>query len=412
MKQCDGGNKAYIVIDSSNTKTRLLGIGFIAMFITTIGLALFTLMKPAEGAPSPGTCLPQSKGGTSCEPLPITLGGTGADTPLLARGNLGFNTICPTQTILTSMTDLQATISSLPKFLCSDVTINVTAGDATGDISIGRFNGPSRLTIQAIDGTGATVSTPNTQTHKANRFIIYDNTIQRLAITGFMATTTDAIGFQAYHNSGMVFLDYLTTIGGFAATTTNIGFQVYDSGGTYRIAAPTVSNKYQAFRVWRTSATIGVGIAGTGNDQVFRAENGGEMVLNVSPTIAGATLISLASGGRVTPPLPDTYSTAEQLTGQVWIDGKPIYRRVFTGTITAAANTEVSTVLALPTGYYGISWGGTMERGDNNMIVLPQTRTNQFGTNASASIVTGTLNTYTGFTRTNAPYQIWVEYTK
>jgi hypothetical protein len=33
-----------------------------------------------------------------------------------------------------------------------------------------------------------------------------------------------------------------------------------------------------------------------------------------------------------------SYSASEQKTGETWIDGKPIYRRVFSGNITAAVN--------------------------------------------------------------------------
>ena len=50
-------------------KMRFLGIGFVAMFITTIGLSLFMMLRPVEGAPGSGTCLPIEKGGTGCEPL-------------------------------------------------------------------------------------------------------------------------------------------------------------------------------------------------------------------------------------------------------------------------------------------------------------------------------------------------------
>lgn len=35
---------------------------------------------------------------------------------------------------------------------------------------------------------------------------------------------------------------------------------------------------------------------------------------------------------------PITYSTGEVLTGNIWIDGKPIYRRVFTGTASSSTN--------------------------------------------------------------------------
>jgi microcystin-dependent protein len=46
---------------------RLVALGFIAMFITTISLTLFSFMRPADSISSPGTCLPIEKGGTGCD---------------------------------------------------------------------------------------------------------------------------------------------------------------------------------------------------------------------------------------------------------------------------------------------------------------------------------------------------------
>ena len=42
-------------------------LGFIAMFITTIGLGIFCLIRPIGASPTPGTCWPIEKGGTSCD---------------------------------------------------------------------------------------------------------------------------------------------------------------------------------------------------------------------------------------------------------------------------------------------------------------------------------------------------------
>ena len=38
----------------------------------------------------------------------------------------------------------------------------------------------------------------------------------------------------------------------------------------------------------------------------------------------------------------NTYSTSETLTGKTWIDGKPIYRKVFTGNMTNTTNEWVN----------------------------------------------------------------------
>ena len=61
---------------------------------------------------------------------------------------------------------------------------------------------------------------------------------------------------------------------------------------------------------------------------------------------------------------PITYSSTEVLTGDTWIDGKPIYRRVVTGSVTAgtekkityAASDVVDQVIRLD-GMHQVSWG-------------------------------------------------------
>jgi hypothetical protein len=39
-----------------------------------------------------------------------------------------------------------------------------------------------------------------------------------------------------------------------------------------------------------------------------------------------------------------TYSTSEEQIVGTWIDGKPIYRKVFTGTITSVSNLKIGTI--------------------------------------------------------------------
>jgi len=111
------------------------------------------------------------------------------------------------------------------------------------------------------------------------------------------------------------------------------------------------------------------------------------------------------------------YSTTEVDTGNVWINGKPIYRRVFTGTITAAANTwtavqmlnSVANIVTRVSGWYQYntasnSWidYGTyhINYGSSDRSIL------------SSAFYGGNFSSISRYQRTNAPYHIIVEYVK
>jgi hypothetical protein len=110
-----------------------------------------------------------------------------------------------------------------------------------------------------------------------------------------------------------------------------------------------------------------------------------------------------------------SYSASEQKTGETWIDGKPIYRRLFTGTITAAVN-ELYRVSLIPTGISEvIKSDGWWDSGSSGSKFALNCFTND---NLSYSfLITGPTGevfwkSQSFATRTNSPYKIWIEYTK
>ena len=118
---------------------------------------------------------------------------------------------------------------------------------------------------------------------------------------------------------------------------------------------------------------------------------------------------------------PD-YSTTEQQTGEKWIDGKPIYRRVFTGNIVAAANALQATTLISSGIQNLVKSGGWLQLGSDSKILLgtttaqntfPQIETisSIYLTGAGAlALQSASILARAG--TTNNAYQIWVEYTK
>lgn len=110
----------------------------------------------------------------------------------------------------------------------------------------------------------------------------------------------------------------------------------------------------------------------------------------------------------------DVYTTAEQVVGQ-WTDGKPIYRRVFSGTITNTANTRANATLwsGSPINKV-ISTGGWIRYSTAGITCIPHGEGAgeyrfiyvQDGTN-NLNLAVLSASAYT-----NRPYEVWVEYTK
>jgi len=119
----------------------------------------------------------------------------------------------------------------------------------------------------------------------------------------------------------------------------------------------------------------------------------------------------------VPPTINETYSTTEVNTGKKWIDGNPIYRRVFTGTTPAsnALSIPLITGLSVPTivdygGVVSMNAGGTLKALGTYADSTSYTSlvvTTQGGAGTSTITLQGNRTTAIA-----GPYNIWVEYTK
>lgn len=110
------------------------------------------------------------------------------------------------------------------------------------------------------------------------------------------------------------------------------------------------------------------------------------------------------------------YSTTEVDTGFKWIDGKAIYRRTFTGTITAPATSVVVTdLIASGTPFSQLIRGyGTWCKNDVEHVVFSGgwNGTNIAAINWNQSLGNVRILSSSDAARTNAPYQVTLEYTK
>lgn len=124
----------------------------------------------------------------------------------------------------------------------------------------------------------------------------------------------------------------------------------------------------------------------------------------------GNTIIPFTNENKV-------YSENEIDTGNVWIDGKHIYRRVWVGTITNSAGGRTNQTLwaSSPIDKL-INTGGWLRYGDNGINTFPHAEVESGNTffwlyvqNSSKNL---TLAVHAAGAYTNRPYQVWVEYTK
>jgi hypothetical protein len=116
-----------------------------------------------------------------------------------------------------------------------------------------------------------------------------------------------------------------------------------------------------------------------------------------------------------------SYSLDEIKTADTWINGKPIYKRTFTGAVTVAANTWLSNYEAGSIGTNidtAVEIKGSFNRGNNQWFPIIMTDHNaDFSVKQTSFAVVRSdgfvfWNSYISVARTNSPYYITVYYTK
>lgn len=214
-----------------------------------------------------------------------------------ADGQIEKLAILPDETITCGIDELQATIDRLPKYLNRNVTINVDPGIHAGDITIEKFSGPGRLTINCSLVTG-------NFNWQVNRVVIDDCYIPYCLIQGLSATATTGYAWFVNHFNGFLYLyrcnaagDGTPGSGGLNSDTANYGFFfVRTQFGL--ISACTVSDKYRAFALQGSRLRV-AGNLGQDNNTVFRSELGGIAHLTAANTITGTTLYNVADASLI-----------------------------------------------------------------------------------------------------------------
>ena len=190
------------------------------------------------------------------------------------------------------------------------------------------------------------------------------------------------------------------------------------SGTTHALTGAGDNIKFVADAAYNEGETITV------NGQVVTAQtqDGAALVAGAwasGATVAcwlnGTTLTVSGGGGSYAPP---SYSTDEVLTGESWIDGKPIYRKVWSLGALSAGNYNVPKTIDIET---PIACGGVAKLSRGDSWTIPSA-TVSGSTNLMISVSTFNYNPeyqFTvfvgdGFTSGTAitSASIWVEYTK
>lgn len=124
-------------------------------------------------------------------------------------------------------------------------------------------------------------------------------------------------------------------------------------------------------------------------------------------TIAASTAWATGTTGATWWPISEPpLSNTEHLTGKVWIDGKPIYSRTFTGNTGAAGGaTTIATITGL-TAVVGFS--PLAQRNDGLWFPMSNQDNAQIYANSTSILFWTSNSTNWG----NRPYRVTVEYTK
>lgn len=190
------------------------------------------------------------------------------------------------------------------------------------------------------------------------------------------------------------------------------------SGTTHALTGTGNNIKFVADAAYNEGDTITV------NGQVVTAQTQDGAALVTGAWASGATVVCWLNGttltvsgggGSYTPP---SYSTDEVLTGESWIDGKPIYKKVWHLGALSAGNYSVPKAIDIdtPVAYGGVaklsrgdSWpipSATVSGGTNLMISA-----STFNHNPEHQFIVTVGDGFTGETAITS-VAIWVEYTK
>ena len=188
------------------------------------------------------------------------------------------------------------------------------------------------------------------------------------------------------------------------------------SGGTWSVASRNMGPKINVSGPITKTFTSGANATVTiGADAMTGATSGTAGAAGVVPAPAAGDQDSVLRGDGTWGSAPVAYSTTEQAIG-TWIDGKTIYRKVYTGTWSATGNVSVTVVTdssvdkIIATGGWFDDNAAKTAFGQRHWMSNAGPDSTSFAMVTANGLVVRLVNG--GGTLTDRPYEIWVEYTK
>ena len=267
--------------------------------------------------------------------------------------------------------------------------------------------------IRASNGSGDAVKAT-----VANARVISSTTLQVDATTNwpskFIATVGDVDGTGAFVPATVTVFNGILSGGNIEITSFAPGYtDLGNVSGQIVVLKPTTA--------WSNEVASTLGVAHS-DDGTLKANS----VTTTAVTDANVTISKLNGGSTAGVLTTDAsgvvsilgnYSTSEASTNTTWVDGKTIYKRTFTGTITIAANT-MSDITLIASGIDKVISGEGWWAGDARKILVGTT---WFGAGmvsyAGSHISVDSSNalkfrSQINASRTSEPYEVTVFYTK
>ena len=267
--------------------------------------------------------------------------------------------------------------------------------------------------IRASNGSGDAVKAT-----VANARVISSTTLQVDATTNwpskFIATVGDVDGTGAFVPATVTVFNGILSGGNIEITSFAPGYtDLGNVSGQIVVLKPTTA--------WSNEVASTLGVAHNDNGSLKANSVTTTALADSNVTISklngGSTAGVLTTDASGVVSILGNYSTSEASTNTTWVDGKTIYKRTFTGTITIAANT-ISDITLIASGIDKVISGEGWWAGDASKILVGTTwfgasmvsyAGSHISVNSSNALkFRSQINIY----RTSEPYEVTVFYTK